>query len=51
MNWAVKLAGWMQLRDLHLKRPRLHTLLLWVLSPRSWGEHLGLRAWLRYARR
>jgi len=51
MNWATKLAVWMQYRDLHLKRPRLHTLLLWVLAPRESGEHLGFRNWLKYIRR
>ena len=49
MTWAVQLAEWMERRDMHLSRPRMHKLLLWVLSPPDWGEHLGLRNWLIWA--
>ena len=42
---------WMERRQWFLKHPRFYKFWEWVMTPRSWGGHLGFMNWLRWVRR
>lgn len=45
---ALKVVKLMEGRDFHLRFPRIYTFVDWVLTPKTWGSHLGLRNWVKY---
>ena len=51
MKIFSKLARAMEKHNYHLSHPRLHTFILWVLTPKNHGNHYGFNIWLRYIRR
>jgi len=48
MYMAQKICEYMEEYDYHLKYPKTYTFILWVLTPRSYGGHYGLRNWIKY---